>query len=71
MGISKWKGDGEQRVEEGSKSRQAVLWSWFEPGLTMHTDQNMNLPITFYNQVSALGNLSALSSCVLYKSEKQ
>ena len=70
MGISKWKGEGEQRVEGGSKSRKAVLWSWFEPGLRMHTDQDMNLAITFYNQVSALGNLSTLSSCVLYKWEK-
>ena len=52
----------EQKEEGGSKSRKAVLWSWLEPGLMTYTDQNVNLVVTFYNRVTALGNLSSLSS---------
>lgn len=54
MGTSKKK-------KEAVKSRKAVLWSWMEPGLMMYTDQNVNL-VTFYNRVTALGNLTSLSS---------
>lgn len=51
-----------KRKKEAVKSRKAVLWSWLEPGLMMYTDQNVNLVVTFYNRMTALGNLTSLSS---------
>lgn len=62
---------GEQREGEGRKSRELVMWSWLEPGLRRVTDQDLNLAITFYNQETAVGNLSALCFIhVLYQMGK-
>lgn len=57
---------GEQREGEDRKSRELVMWSWLEPGLRRFTDQDLNLAVTFYNQETAVGNLSALcfTSCI-------
>lgn len=54
-------GTSKRKKEAVSPERQCCGAGW-SPGLMMYTDQNVNLTVTFYNRVTAMGTLSTLSS---------
>ena len=53
-------GTSKRKKEAVSPERQCCGAGWSLD--LMYTDQNVNLVVTFYNRVTALGNLSSLSS---------